>query len=111
MSIGEMIDACVVDARRRIGDGYYEVFVYSWPQVWPECGSGRPEGQQISAGQTVVVIVDDIRPAFVYHCGRYAYRIEDPSGAFFEALYSHRMPGALETRAHLNTHEDRKKSR
>lgn len=50
--------------------------VYSWHQTWSStsCGFGGVAGQAITTAQTVVIMYEG-NGAYVYHHGRFAYKL------------------------------------
>lgn len=78
--------------------------VYSFKQTWPDasCGFGGIAAQVITDAQTVVVSCADCDAAMVYICGQFAYLVDAPSQAFWDAVGEHVLPGADYPRERLS---------
>jgi hypothetical protein len=77
--------------------------VYSFKQTWPDsgCGFGGIALQVLTDAQTVVVSWAERAVAAVYIRGEFAYLIDAPTSAFWEAVHAAHLPGAAERRDHL----------
>lgn len=100
-------DECVADAARRATAALpfaesrldevraTDVQVVSFPQQWGSTACGFPGlgGQAFTTAQTMIC-VDPMGRAWVYHGARFAYVVERPNDAFWEAAGGQRLPGA-----------------
>lgn len=74
-----------------------DIFVFSRDQVWPStgCGFGGIAGQAFTHAQAIVMYASAVSPyAVVYHDGRFAYSVYDPSEAFWEDWRTGDLAGA-----------------
>src|SRR5215831_3797389 len=71
--------------------------VTSFRQTWPDasCGFGGIAAQVLTDAQTVVVGAPDGSLAAVYVRGEFAYVVERPNRAFWDAVRDRNMPGAV----------------
>lgn len=78
--------------------------VCAFRQTWPDasCGFGGIAAQVLTDAQTVVVSWTDGDAATVYIRGEFAYLVNLPSQAFWDALAEHDLPGAAAPREHLS---------
>ena len=77
--------------------------VTSFRQTWPDasCGFGGIAAQVLTNAQTVVVSAPDKSLAAVYVRGEFAYVVERPNQAFWDAVRDRQAPGAAADRTHL----------
>jgi hypothetical protein len=70
--------------------------VTSFRQTWPDasCGFGGIAAQVLTDAQTVVVSAPDGSLALVYVRGKFAYVVERPNQAFWDAVRDRQLPGA-----------------
>lgn len=87
------ISLAVASARERFGHSRFQVL--SWPQTWANtsCGFGGISGQAFTEAQTVIVSGED-DAVLVYHCGRFAYEVKEPTEEFWIACGQRNLPGA-----------------
>jgi hypothetical protein len=93
-----MIQATLDDAMSRLGVAFSELEVISFQQTWPDasCGFGGVAAQVLTDAQTVVVSVPDRALAAVYVRGEFAYVVERPSQAFWDAVRDRHLPGVAD---------------
>ena len=91
-----MIQATLDDAISRLGVDFNRLYVISLPQKWPDasCGFGGIAAQVLTDAQTVVVSAPDGSLALVYVRGEFAYVVERPNQAFWDAVCERQLPGA-----------------
>jgi len=91
-----MIQATLDDATARLGGDFTGLQVISFRQTWPDasCGFGGIAAQVLTDAQTVVVSAPDGSLAAVYVRGEFAYVVERPNQAFWDAVRAHQLPGA-----------------
>lgn len=68
--------------------------VYSWPRMWGStaCGHPGPGGQTSVTAQTIVYHFPTLPfPTYVYHGGRFSYKIDNPNEQFFMDLQDHQL--------------------
>jgi hypothetical protein len=84
-------------------DATVSLDVTSFRQTWPDasCGFGGIAAQVLTDAQTVVVSAPDKSLAMVYVRGEFAYSIERPNQAFWDAVRDRQAPGAAADRTHL----------
>ena len=84
-------------------DGALSLDVTSFRQTWPDasCGFGGIAAQVLTDAQTVVVSAPDRSLAMVYVRGEFAYAVERPNQAFWDAVRERQLPGATANHAHL----------
>lgn len=88
------IEAATADAATRLGTSMFEF--HAWPQRWPNSGCGRPRGSLVMQSfwwaQTVIAsgASDEV---LVYHAGRFAYAVKQPTDSFWEAGGKRELPG------------------
>jgi hypothetical protein len=77
--------------------------VTSFRQTWPDasCGFGGIAAQVLTDAQTVVVSAPDGSLALVYVRGEFAYVVERPNQAFWDAVRDRQAPGAAADRTHF----------
>ncbi|HEY7020202.1 MAG TPA: hypothetical protein VH349_03730 [Ktedonobacterales bacterium] len=77
--------------------------VTSFRQTWPDasCGFGGIAAQVLTDAQTVVVSAPDGALALVYVRGEFAYLVERPNQAFWDAVRDRQLPGAAADHTHL----------
>jgi hypothetical protein len=77
--------------------------VTSFRQTWPDasCGFGGIAAQVLTDAQTVVVSAPDKSLAVVYVRGEFAYVVERPNQAFWDAVRDRQAPGAAADHTHL----------
>jgi hypothetical protein len=70
--------------------------VTSFRQTWPDasCGFGGIAAQVLTDAQTVVVSAPDKSLALVYVRGEFAYVVERPNQAFWDAVRDLNLPGS-----------------
>jgi hypothetical protein len=70
--------------------------VTSFRQTWPDasCGFGGIAAQVLTDAQTVLVSAPDGALAAVYVRGEFAYVVERPNQAFWDAVRDRNLPGA-----------------
>ena len=75
-----------------------DVDMISWPQTWPDarCGFRELLRDVFPSEQTDLVLDTRTGVAYVYHAGRFARRVSAPGLAFWEAVRSRHLPGAVE---------------
>jgi hypothetical protein len=103
----------VEDAKQRIGEPYFQWL--AWPQTWGNtaCGFGGIAGQAFTDAQTVIASGSS-DSVLVYHAGRFAYEVKQPTEKFWELCGQRSLPGAVEwkrrgtDRATLDSHEQSK---
>jgi hypothetical protein len=98
-----MIQAALDDATTRLGVALPALDVYSFRQTWPDasCGFGGIAAQVLTDAQTVVAGARDASRAVVYVRGEFAYVMDRPNQAFWDAVRARQLPGAASDRAHL----------
>jgi hypothetical protein len=86
---GEPLDASASDSTLSLN-------VASFRQTWPDasCGFGGIAAQVLTDAQTVIVSASDGSLAVVYVRGEFAYIVERPNQAFWDAVRAHQLPGA-----------------
>jgi hypothetical protein len=91
-----MIQATLDDASARLGGDFTGLEVISFRQTWPDasCGFGGIAAQVLTDAQTVVVSAPDRSLALVYVRGEFAYGVERPNQAFWDAVRDRQAPGA-----------------
>lgn len=84
-------------------DGALSLDVTSFRQTWPDasCGFGGIAAQVLTDAQTVVVSAPDKSFAAVYVRGEFAYAVERPNQAFWDAVRDRHLPGAVADHSHL----------
>jgi hypothetical protein len=84
-------------------DSALSLDVTSFRQTWPDasCGFGGVAAQVLTDAQTVVVSAPDKSLAVVYVRGEFAYSIERPNQAFWDAMRDRQAPGAAADRTHF----------
>lgn len=116
INICQYIQKCVDDALKRFresGKGFppcmADLQLYAFPQTWGNTagGMGGVGGQAITS-QTTVVVEDTLNHRTSVYFGQFAYEVNDPSKAFYEALGAQDMPGVWEKRGHLSRAGDGK---
>lgn len=82
---------------------FNDVLWYAWPQTWSNsaCGSGGIGAQIITVAQTVAVKDQETGAFAIYHAGRFAYSVKNPSNEFHELMKEHYLPGASDKKVHL----------
>jgi hypothetical protein len=77
--------------------------VTSFRQTWPDasCGFGGIAAQVLTDAQTVVVSAPDGSLAAVYVRGEFAYVVERPNQAFWDAVRDGQLPGAAADHTNL----------
>jgi len=93
-----VIQKCYEDVfARTTSDDWTRFEMYSWPQTWPNtsCGFGGISGQAFVTRQTVIIKDLDTYDVFVYHGGRFAYRVIN-SQKLYEYMCGRNMPGKTE---------------
>ncbi len=75
---------------------FSDLLVSSFRQTWSDssCGFGGIALQALTDAQTVVVGRTDGSCAVVYTRGDFAYRVDQPSEAFWAHVQEQRLPGA-----------------
>ena len=78
--------------------------ISAFRQTWPDasCGFGGIAAQVLTDAQTVVVNWTDGDAAAVYIRGEFAYLVQTPSQAFWDAVAEHMLPGASAPHDHLS---------
>jgi len=86
-----------------ISDTTVSLDVTSFRQTWPDasCGFGGIAAQVLTDAQTVVVSASDRALAMVYVRGEFAYAVERPNQAFWDAVHERQLPGAAANHSHL----------
>lgn len=94
---------CVDDALRNWSPlGVDLVETYMWPQTHNSTGLGFPgvSGQAITRAMTVVVYrrgtPEEKEVLRVYHGGRLAYEVVEPTNRFWDEFHRHALPGQQE---------------
>ena len=84
-------------------DSALSLDVTSFRQTWPDasCGFGGIAAQVLTDAQTVVVSAPDRSVAVVYVRGEFAYIVERPNQAFWDAVRDRQAPGAAADHTHL----------
>lgn len=84
-------------------DGALSLNVTSFRQTWPDasCGFGGIAAQVLTDAQAVVVSAPDSSLAVVYVRGEFAYVVERPNQAFWDAVRERQLPGAAADHTHL----------
>jgi hypothetical protein len=92
-----MIQATLDDAVSRLGVDFTRLEVISFRQTWPDasCGFGGVAAQVLTDAQTVIVNAPDGSLALVYVRGEFAYVVERPNQAFWDAVRDRQLPGAV----------------
>jgi hypothetical protein len=110
INIGQYIQKCADDALIRFRESDHgfppcmaDLLLYVFPQTWGNTagGMGGIGGQAITT-QTTVVVEDALNGCAAVYFGRFAYAVNDPGPAFYEALSNRKMPGVWEKRGHLS---------
>lgn len=98
-----MIQTALDDATSRLGVDFARLEVTSFRQTWPDasCGFGGMAAQVLTDAQTVAVSAPDGSSAAVYVRGEFAYVVERPILAFWDALRERQLPGAAADHSHL----------
>jgi hypothetical protein len=98
-----MTRATLDDAISRLGVDFTRPEVISFRQTWPDasCGFGGIAAQVLTDAQTVVVSAPDGSLALVYVRGEFAYVVERPNQAFWDAVRDRQLPGAAADHADL----------
>jgi hypothetical protein len=83
--------------------GALSLNITSFRQTWPDasCGFGGIAAQVLTDAQTVVVSAHDGTRALVYVRGEFAYVVERPNQAFWDAMRDRQAPGAAADHSHL----------
>jgi hypothetical protein len=83
--------------------GFSSLEVCSFRQTWRDasCGFGGIAAQVLTAAQTVVLSRTDGVRALVYVRGEFAYVVDRPNQAFWDAVRARQLPGAADPHAHL----------
>lgn len=94
--IGSYVSAITTawcDFRERIDDDFKPDEVMMWTQTWSDTGMGfgGMAGQAVTEGIAVVLRLGGIY--FVYHGGKFAYRIDKPTSKFVDKLEKRNLPG------------------
>jgi len=84
-------------------DSTISLDVTSFRQTWPDagCGFSGIAAQVLTDAQTVVVSAPDRSLALVYVRGEFAYIVERPNQAFWNAMRDRQLPGAAADHTHL----------
>jgi hypothetical protein len=84
-------------------DGALSLNITSFRQTWPDasCGFGGIAAQVFTDAQTVVIDAPDRSLAMVYVRGEFAYAVERPNRAFWDAVHDRQLPGAASDQSHL----------
>jgi hypothetical protein len=98
-----MIQTALDDATTRLGFELPALDVYSFRQTWPDasCGFGGIAAQALTDAQTIVASARDASRAAVYVHGEFAYLVERPNSAFWDAVRERQLPGAAAPHEHL----------
>jgi hypothetical protein len=83
--------------------GTLSLNVTTFRQTWPDasCGFGGIAAQVLTDAQTVVVGALDGALAVVYVRGDFAYVVERPNQAFWDAVRDRQLPGAAVDHTYL----------
>ena len=83
---------------------FSDLAISSFRQTWPDasCGFGGIAAQVVTDAQTVVVHWPLGNTVLVYVRGEFAYRLNAPTQAFWEAVGNQRLPGAADPRKGLS---------
>jgi hypothetical protein len=106
-------NACAKLAEYRKGTGTFsrptldDLEWYSWPQTWGNTtlGFGGIGGQAITTAQTILVTDTLTGVVAIYHGGKFAYVIKNPSITFWERVRDWNLPGALHHRTGFEREE------
>jgi hypothetical protein len=84
-------------------DSALSLDVTSFRQTWPDasCGFGGIAAQVLTDAQTVVLSAPDRARAMVYVRGDFAYVVQRPNQAFWDAVRERQLPGAAADHSHL----------
>jgi len=98
-----MMQATMDDVISRLGVDFTGLAVISFRQTWPDasCGFGGIAAQVLTDAQTVVVSAPDRSVTVVYARGEFAYIVERPNQAFWDAVRDRQAPGAAADHTHL----------
>lgn len=82
---------------------FNDILWYSWPQQWgnTSCGFEGYGGQAMTTAQTIAVKDQETGAFAIYHAGRFAYSVKNPSDEFHELMKEHYLPGASDKKVHL----------
>ncbi len=93
-TVGEVSDG--TEAPSLTVSAFSDLTVSSFRQTWSDssCGFGGIALQALTDAQTVVIGRTDGSCVVVYIRGEFAYRVDQPSEAFWARVQAQRLPGA-----------------